>query len=80
MVREALDAGADIIMLDNMNYELMAEAVDIIGERAEIECSGNVTEENISICKDLGIDYISSGAITHSASALDFSMKNLRRV
>ena len=79
MVREAALAGADIIMLDNMDHETMKEAVKIIGGRALTECSGNVTAENIESLKDLGIDYISCGALTHSAPILDFSMKNLRR-
>ena len=79
MVREAALAGADIIMLDNMDHETMKEAVKIIGGRALTECSGNVTAENIESLEDLGIDYISCGALTHSAPILDFSMKNLRR-
>ena len=80
MVREALDAGADIIMLDNMDYAQMKEAVDLIGGRAEIEVSGNVTPENIARLADLGVDYISSGALTHSAGILDLSLKNLHVV
>ena len=80
MVREALDAGADIIMLDNMDYAQMKEAVDLIGGRAEIEVSGNVTPENIARLADLGVDYISSGALTHSAGILDLSLKNLHAV
>lgn len=77
MVKEAVEAGADIIMLDNMNHEDMAKAVAIIDGRAETECSGNVTKENISRLVDLGIDYVSSGALTHSAPILDISLKNL---
>lgn len=80
MVREALDAGADIIMLDNMTHDMMKEAVAIIGNKAETECSGNVTLENIAEIIDLGVDYISSGALTHSAPILDLSLKNLRAV
>lgn len=80
MVREAVDAGADIIMLDNMSPDEMREAVRIIGGRAETECSGNVTKENIARLTELGVDYISSGALTHSASILDISMKNLHAV
>lgn len=77
MVKEAVDAGADIIMLDNMSTEEMAEAIRIIDGRAETECSGNVTKENIGRLTSLGIDYISSGALTHSAPILDISLKNL---
>ena len=77
MVREAVDAGADIIMLDNMDHAQMAEAVEWIAGRAEIEVSGNVTKENIRALADLGVDYISSGALTHSAPILDISLKNL---
>ena len=77
MVREAVEAGADIIMLDNMTHEQMKEAADFIAGRAEIEISGNVTKENIARLTDLGVDYISSGALTHSAPILDLSMKNL---
>lgn len=80
MVREAVDAGADIIMLDNMSTEEMKEAIAIINGRAETECSGNVTRENISRLIDLGVDYISSGALTHSAPILDVSLKNLHPV
>ena len=80
MVREAVDAGADIIMLDNMTYDTMKEAIRIIDGRAETECSGNVTKENIEKLIDLGVDYISSGALTHSAPILDLSLKNLRAV
>jgi len=77
MVKEAVDAGADIIMLDNMDHDTMEKAVKIIDKKAEIEVSGNVTKENIEKIKDLGIDYISSGALTHSSKILDLSMKNL---
>jgi len=80
MVREAVEAGADIIMLDNMTREQMAEAVRIINGRAETECSGNVTKENINTIAHLGVDYISSGALTHSAPILDISLKHLRTV
>ncbi len=75
MVREAVEAGADIIMLDNMTDEQMREAVKIIGGRAEIEVSGNVTKENIARLVGLGVDYVSSGALTHSAPILDVSLK-----
>ena len=77
MVREASDAGADIIMLDNMTPEQMKEAVAIINGRAKTECSGNVTKENIATILDTGVDYVSSGALTHSAPILDVSLKNL---
>ncbi|KXA69987.1 nicotinate-nucleotide diphosphorylase [Megasphaera sp. MJR8396C] len=77
MVREAVEAGADIIMLDNMSHDMMKEAVALIDGRAETECSGNVTKENIASLADIGVDYISSGALTHSAPILDLSLKNL---
>ena len=80
MVREAVDAGADIIMLDNMTHETMAEAIKIIDGRAETECSGNDTRENVEKLIDLGVDYISSGALTHSAPIMDLSLKNLREI
>lgn len=80
MVQEALDAGADIIMLDNMSPDIMRKAVEMIGSRAETECSGNVTKENIERLTSIGVDYISSGALTHSAPILDISMKNLHAV
>ncbi|MDO4276796.1 MAG: carboxylating nicotinate-nucleotide diphosphorylase [Eubacteriales bacterium] len=80
MVREAVEAGADIIMLDNMSLEMMEEAVRIIGGRAETECSGNVTRENVDKLVSVGVDYISSGALTHSSPILDISMKNLHPV
>lgn len=78
MCREALEAGADIIMLDNMTPAQMKEAVALIGGRALTECSGNVTAENIKNIIDTGVDYVSSGALTHSAPILDLSLKNLR--
>ena len=77
MVKEAVEAGADIIMLDNMSVEEMKEAIRIIDGRAQTECSGNVTKENIDHLTSLGVDYISSGALTHSAPVLDISLKNL---
>lgn len=80
MVREAVEAGADIIMLDNMSTEEMREAIRIIDGRAKTECSGNVTKENVSRLVDLGVDYVSSGALTHSAPILDISLKNLHRI
>lgn len=80
MVKEAVEAGADIIMLDNMTHEQMKEAIDFIAGRAEIEVSGNVTRENIAALADLGVDYISSGALTHSSPILDISLKNLHTV
>ncbi|MBD9021492.1 MAG: carboxylating nicotinate-nucleotide diphosphorylase [Megasphaera elsdenii] len=80
MVREAVEAGADIIMLDNMSHDMMKEAVAIIAGRAETECSGNVTKENIAALADIGVDYISSGALTHSAPILDLSLKHLHRI
>ena len=80
MVREAVEAGADIIMLDNMKHEDMEEAMKIIDGKAEVEVSGNVTKENIARLTDLGVDYISSGALTHSAPILDISLKNLHVV
>ena len=80
MVKEALEAGADIIMLDNMTPEMMKEAVALIDGRAQTECSGNVTKENIENLVSIGVDYISSGALTHSAPILDLSLKNLHVV
>lgn len=80
MVREAVDAGADIIMLDNMSPEEMKKAVKWIDGRAETECSGNVTRENVERLVNIGVDYISSGALTHSAPILDISLKNLHPV
>lgn len=79
-VKEAVDAGADIIMLDNMDHETMKTAMDLIAGRAEVEVSGNVTKENIAKLTDLGVDYVSSGALTHSAPILDISLKNLHAV
>ena len=80
MVKEAVEAGADIIMLDNMTPEEMQEAVAFIDGRAQTECSGNVTRENIEKVISVGVDYISSGALTHSAPILDLSLKNLHEV
>ena len=80
MVKEAVAAGADIIMLDNMTPQDMTEAVKYINGRAETECSGNVTKENIENLVSIGVDYISSGALTHSAPILDISLKNLHAV
>ena len=80
MLREALDAGADIIMLDNMSVEDMKVAVELCRGRAETECSGNVTKENVARLTDIGVDYISSGALTHSSPILDLSLKNLHAV
>ena len=80
MVKEAVEAGADIIMLDNMTSEEMKQAVELIDGRAETECSGNVTRENIEKVIGIGVDYISSGALTHSAPILDLSLKNLHAI
>lgn len=80
MAREAVEAGADIIMLDNMTPAEMRAAVELIGGRAETECSGNVTPERIASLREIGVDYISSGALTHSAPILDLSLKHLRTV
>ena len=80
MVKEAVEAGVDIIMLDNMTPEVMKEAVKLIDGRAETECSGNVTKENIERLVEVGVDYISSGALTHSSPILDLSLKNLHEV
>lgn len=80
MVKEAVKAGADIIMLDNMSIEMMKEAVEWIDGRATTECSGNVTKENVAELAAVGVDYISSGALTHSAPILDLSLKNLHPV
>ncbi len=80
MVDEAVAAGADVIMLDNMPVEDMREAVRRIAGRAQTECSGNVTREKLQALADIGVDYISSGALTHSAPILDISMKHLRRI
>ena len=78
--KEALDAGADIIMLDNMSVEDMKEAVKLVSGKAETECSGNVTKENVERLVDIGVDYISSGALTHSSPILDLSLKNLHAI
>lgn len=80
MVKEAVEAGADIIMLDNMEHDVMKEAIALIDGRAEIEISGNVTRENLASYADLAVQYVSSGAITHSAKILDLSLKNLHPV
>lgn len=77
MLQEALDAGADIIMLDNMTDEDMKKAVEMVAGKAETECSGNITKENIARIINIGVDYVSSGALTHSAPILDVSLKNL---
>lgn len=79
-VKEAVDAGADIIMLDNMSPEVMKQAVELINGRAQTECSGNITKENIEKILETGVDFVSSGALTHSAPILDISMKNLHAV
>lgn len=80
MVQEAVDAGADIIMLDNMDHDQMAEAIRLIDGRAEVEVSGNITEENLAKLSGLAVDYVSSGALTHSAPIMDISLKNLHPV
>lgn len=80
MLKEALDAGADIIMLDNMSVEDMVKAVELCAGKAETECSGNVTKENVAKLTDIGVNYISSGALTHSSPILDLSLKNLHAV
>ena len=80
MVEEAVEAGADIIMLDNMDTDALKKAIAFIDGRAEIEVSGNVTKENIARLVDLGVDFISSGALTHSAPIMDISLKNLHPV
>lgn len=80
MLKEALEAGADIIMLDNMSVEDMKEAVRLTAGKAETECSGNVTKENVAKLVDIGVDYISSGALTHSSPILDLSLKNLHAI
>ena len=79
-VKEAVEAGADIIMLDNMTPEVMKQAVELIDGRAQTECSGNITKENIARIREIGVDFVSSGALTHSAPILDISMKNLHAV
>lgn len=80
MLKEALEAGADIIMLDNMSVEDMKAAVKLAAGKAETECSGNVTKENVGRLADIGVDYISSGALTHSAPIMDLSLKNLHAI
>lgn len=80
MVKEAVEAGADIIMLDNMTHDTMQEAIKIIDGKAEIEISGNVTKEKIASISDLGVNYISSGALTHSSAIMDISLKNLKPI
>lgn len=80
MVKEALEAGADIIMLDNMSVDMMKEALKLINGKAQTECSGNVTKENIKNLVEIGVDFISSGALTHSAPILDLSLKHLHRI
>ena len=80
MLKEALEAKADIIMLDNMDDETMKQAVQIVNGQAETECSGNVTKERLKTIKDIGVDYVSSGALTHSAPILDVSLKNLHPI
>ena len=79
-VKEAVEAGADIIMLDNMTLEVMKQAVELIDGRAQTECSGNITKENIARIREIGVDFVSSGALTHSAPILDISMKILHAV
>ena len=79
-VKEAVEAGADIIMLDNMTPEMMKEAVELIAGRAQTECSGNITKENIAKILETGVDFVSSGALTHSAPILDISMKKLHAI
>ena len=79
-VKEAVEAGADIIMLDNMTPEVMKQAVELINGRAQTECSGNITKENIQKIREIGVDFVSSGALIHSAPILDISMKNLHAV
>ena len=79
-VKEAVEAGADIIMLDNMDDETMKEAVKLIDGRAETECSGNVTKERLKTIREIGVDYVSCGALTHSAPIMDISLKNLHPV
>ena len=79
-IQEFADAGADIIMLDNMTPDMMKEAVQMARGRAETECSGNITKENIKKITDIGVDYVSSGALTHSAPILDISLKNLHEI
>lgn len=79
-VQEAVDAGADIIMLDNMDNETMKKAIELIGGRAETECSGNVTKERLKEIAEIGVDFVSCGALTHSAPIMDISLKNLKPI
>ena len=79
-VEEALEAGADIIMLDNMDNATMKKAVELIDGRAETECSGNVTAERVKDIIETGVDYVSCGALTHSSPILDVSLKNLHAI
>lgn len=80
MVKDAVEAGADIIMLDNMDHDTMAEAMRIIDGKAEVEVSGNMTKENLAKLSGLSVNYVSSGALTHSAPIMDISLKNLHPV
>lgn len=80
MVKEALEAKADIIMLDNMSIDMMKKAIKLINGKAQTECSGNVTKENIQTLAEIGVDFISSGALTHSAPILDLSLKHLHKI
>ena len=80
MVRDAVEAGADIIMLDNMDHDTMVEAMRIIDGKAEVEVSGNMTKENLAKLSGLSVNYVSSGALTHSAPIMDISLKNLHPV
>ncbi|WP_294777545.1 carboxylating nicotinate-nucleotide diphosphorylase [uncultured Eubacterium sp.] len=79
-VKEALDAGADIIMLDNMDNDTMRKAVEMIGDKAQTECSGNVTKERLKEIAEIGVDFVSCGALTHSAMIMDVSLKNLTTI
>lgn len=79
-VKEALDAGADIIMLDNMDNDTMRKAVEMIGDKAQTECSGNVTKERLKEIAEIGVDFVSCGALTHSAMIMDVSLKNLKTI
>ncbi len=79
-VKEALEAGADIIMLDNMTNDTMKKAVEMIDDKAQSECSGNVTKERLREIAEIGVDFVSSGALTHSAPIMDISLKNLKQV
>ena len=79
-VKEALDAGADIIMLDNMDNDTMRKAVEMIDGKAQTECSGNVTKERLKEIAEIGVDFVSCGALTHSAMIMDVSLKNLKTI